>query len=116
MESFSGFTEQPVEIEVEKGRWFNSAMQSNLSDASHKRWGKTAVLLSMTVLVFLMNVAVMTMVYKVSVQELQLVKIGVMDASLRVIDSKVYMALIAGTVAEVSALFLIIIKSLFKDA
>ena len=114
MDSISGFAERTVE--VDKGKWFNNVMASSLSDANHKRWGKSAVLLTMTALVFLMNIAVIFIIYKVSEQELQLVTDGVMDASLRVIDSKVYMALIGGTVAEVSALFFIIVKSLFKDA
>lgn len=114
MGSVSGFTEHAVEID--KGKWFNNVMASSLSDANHKRWGKSAVLLVMTGLVFLMNVAVIFIIHKVSAQELFLVEKGVMDASLRVIDSKVYIALIGGTVAEVSALFFIIVKSLFKDA
>ncbi len=38
-----------------------------------------------------------------------------MQADARTVTTSVYLALIAGTVAEVSALFLIIVKSVFKN-
>lgn len=85
------------------------------SDATHKRWGKTVVVLGMTALVCAMNFFVIDLISDVSNQEMILIEKKALDASLRAIDSKVYLALIAGTVAEVSALFFIILKSMFKE-
>lgn len=84
-------------------------------DATHKRWEKTVVILVMTALVCVMNFFVVNLISDVSAQEMLLIEKKSLDASLRAIDSKVYMALIAGTVAEVSALFFIILKSMFKE-
>ena len=48
-------------------------------------------------------------------EELSLIRSGFMRADERTVTTSVYLALIAGTVAEVSALFLIIVKSVFKN-
>ncbi|MNJ33277.1 hypothetical protein D3C77_279590 [compost metagenome] len=112
MDSLEGFKEGSATV-IDNSTW--EIKIKNL-DAIHKRWEKTIVILSMTILVGVMNISVINLISHVSGQEMELVGKKIMDASNRTIDSKVYMALIAGTVAEVSALFLIILKSLFKDA
>ncbi|WP_165475655.1 hypothetical protein, partial [Klebsiella quasipneumoniae] len=81
----------------------------------HTRWTKSGVTLAMTILVAVMNWMVISMLYHVVDEELSLIRSGFMQADARTVTTSVYLALIAGTVAEVSALFLIIVKSVFKN-
>ncbi|MEY5334005.1 hypothetical protein WI795_24405, partial [Salmonella enterica subsp. enterica serovar Corvallis] len=48
--------------------------------------------------------------------EMHMISMGVLPAENRTVTTDVYLALIAGTVAEVSALFFIIVKSMFKSS
>ncbi|WP_206670478.1 hypothetical protein, partial [Escherichia coli] len=85
------------------------------ADRRHLRWTKSGVTLAMTILVAVMNWMVISMLYHVVDEELSLIRSGFMQADARTVTTSVYLALIAGTVAEVSALFLIIVKSVFKN-
>lgn len=89
--------------------------KDGLADSKSHRVNRTVVTLVMTVLVAAMNLAVFWLVAHVAMVELDLVKAKEIVSVDRVIDSKVYMALIAGTIAEVSALFVIILRSTFKS-
>lgn len=85
-----------------------------MADAKNVRFNKTVVILSMTILVTLTNLLVMGLIFYASLSEVELLKEKIITGSDRIIDGKVYLALIGGTVAEVSAVFIIILKSLFK--
>lgn len=108
--SFDGFTEVPVVLEIKD--YLHAADEK---DRSHLRWGKTIVTLVLTLLTAGMNFYVINMVQSIATIELYLVSTGKLAGADRVIDSTVYLALIAGTVAEVSALFFIVVKSMFKE-
>ncbi|HIA5397336.1 TPA: hypothetical protein ACWQUB_004611 [Salmonella enterica] len=85
------------------------------ADRRHLRWSKTGVTFAMTVVVALMNWMVIDMLGTVVNQEMHMISMGVLPAENRTVTTDVYLALIAGTVAEVSALFFIIVKSMFKN-
>jgi hypothetical protein len=108
--SIDGFTEVPVTLDVKK--YVASAEEK---DRSHLRWGKTAVTLTLTFLIAGMNFYVIHMVQNIACSELHLVELGKISGADRIIDGKVYLSLIAGTVAEVSALFFIVVKAMFKE-
>jgi len=84
-------------------------------DKSHARWGRTGITIAMTTLVFVMNLIVVGMVFYIAMAEHSAVLSGAMTAESKSVNSSVFLALIAGTVAEVSALLIIIIKSLFNS-
>ncbi|WP_439232753.1 hypothetical protein [Klebsiella pneumoniae] len=85
------------------------------ADRRHLRWSKTGVTVAMTLIVALMNWMVIDMLGMVVQQEMHMIAMGVLPAENRTVTTEVYLALIAGTVAEVSALFFIIVKSMFKN-
>ncbi|HCD1449359.1 TPA: hypothetical protein NBH42_005202 [Klebsiella pneumoniae] len=85
------------------------------ADRRHLRWSKTGVTVAMTLIVALMNWMVIDMLGMVVQQEMHMISMGVLPAENRTVTTEVYLALIAGTVAEVSALFFIIVKSMFKN-
>lgn len=109
-DSLDGFTEVPVVVGIDK-----YLHASDEKDRSHLRWGKTIVTLVLTLLTAGMNFYVINMVQSIATTELYLISTGTLTGADRVIDSTVYLALIAGTVAEVSALFFIVVKSMFKE-
>ncbi|MBJ3043777.1 hypothetical protein JGB31_23985 [Salmonella enterica subsp. enterica serovar Typhimurium] len=86
------------------------------ADRRHLRWSKTGVTFAMTVVVALMNWMVIDMLGTVVQQEMHMISMGVLPAENRTVTTDVYLALIAGTAAEVSALFFIIVKSMFKSS
>ena len=116
-EPLDGFTEGDTQKEKQKVKqpkpFFNDVEES--ADRRHLRWTKSGVTLAMTILVAVMNWMVISMLYHVLDEELSLIRSGFMRADERTVTTSVYLALIAGTVAEVSALFLIIVKSVFKN-
>ncbi len=116
-DSLDGFTEGDTQKEKQKVKqpkpFFNDVEES--ADRRHLRWTKSGVTLAMTILVAVMNWMVISMLYHVLDEELSLIRSGFMRADERTVTTSVYLALIAGTVAEVSALFLIIVKSVFKN-
>ena len=115
VDSVAGFTE--VAAKVNKAKWSDLEVRqvdSILSDSRHQRWIKSIVTGVMTILVAVMNCAVVYLIYKVAMSEIDLLRSSEKSID-RMIDGKVYMALIAGTVAEVSALFFIIVRSTFKQ-
>ncbi|MBM9322978.1 hypothetical protein RCL36_24170 [Salmonella enterica subsp. enterica serovar 1,4,[5],12:i:-] len=116
-DSLDGFTEGDTQKEKQKVKqpkpFFNDVEES--ADRRHLRWTKSGVTLAMTILVAVMNWMVISMLYHVLDEELSLIRSGFMRADERTVTTGVYLALIAGTVAEVSALFLIIVKSVFKN-
>lgn len=116
-DSLDGFTEGDTQKEKQKVKqpkpFFNDVEES--ADRRHLRWTKSGVTLAMTILVAVMNWMVISMLYHVLDEELSLIRSGFMRAEERTVTTSVYLALIAGTVAEVSALFLIIVKSVFKN-
>ncbi|HEL5858497.1 TPA: hypothetical protein UOR21_004623 [Escherichia coli] len=116
-DSLDGFTEGDTQKEKQKVKqpkpFFNDVEGS--ADRRHLRWTKSGVTLAMTILVAVMNWMVISMLYHVLDEELSLIRSGFMRADERTVTTSVYLALIAGTVAEVSALFLIIVKSVFKN-
>lgn len=85
------------------------------ADRRHQRWAKTGVTIAMTLVVALMNWMVIDMLNSVVQQEMHMILMGSLPADNRTVTTEVYLALIAGTVAEVSALFFIIVKSMFKN-
>jgi len=74
----------------------------------------SVVTIAMTILVASMNWVVVDMLNHVIDEEMRLIRSGFMRPEDRSITTGVFMALIGGTVAEVSALFFIIVKSMFK--
>ncbi|EPY5257628.1 hypothetical protein, partial [Klebsiella pneumoniae] len=115
-DSLDGFTEGDTSKEkqaVKQPKKFFSDVDE--ADRRHLRWTKSGVTLAMTILVAVMNWMVISMLYHVVDEELSLIRSGFMQADARTVTTSVYLALIAGTVAEVSALFLIIVKSVFKN-
>lgn len=116
-DSLDGFTEGDTPQEKQRVKqpksFFNDVEES--ADRRHLRWTKSGVTLAMTILVAVMNWMVISMLYHVVDEELLLIRSGFMQADARTVTTSVYLALIAGTVAEVSALFLIIVKSVFKN-
>ncbi|MGP1047297.1 hypothetical protein ACJ8M3_24695 [Serratia sp. CY55921] len=112
-ESYEGFTEKTGKVR-EKVFVTGVTVEEEVSDRRHLRWTKTIVTLGMAVLVAFMNWGVVDMLNHVIDEELRLIRSGFMRAEDRSITTGVYMALIGGTVAEVSALFFIIVKSMFK--
>ncbi|HAV7019142.1 TPA: hypothetical protein JJJ13_24710, partial [Salmonella enterica subsp. enterica serovar Typhimurium] len=116
-DSLDGFTDGDTQKEKQKVKqpkpFFNDVEES--ADRRHLRWTKSGVTLAMTILVAVMNWMVISMLYHVLDEELSLIRSGFMRADERTVTTSVYLALIAGTVAEVSALFLIIVKSVFKN-
>ncbi|NBV76291.1 MAG: hypothetical protein EBR59_10160 [Methylococcaceae bacterium] len=116
-DSLDGFTEGDTPQEKQRVKqpksFFNDVEES--ADRRHLRWTKSGVTLAMTILVAVMNWMVISMLYHVVDEELSLIRSGFMQADARTVTTSVYLALIAGTVAEVSALFLIIVKSVFKN-
>ncbi|MCV5532574.1 hypothetical protein OFN26_28225, partial [Escherichia coli] len=110
-DSLDGFTEGDTQKEKQKVKqpkpFFNDVEES--ADRRHLRWTKSGVTLAMTILVAVMNWMVISMLYHVLDEELSLIRSGFMRADERTVTTSVYLALIAGTVAEVSALFLIIV-------
>ncbi|MBZ0060718.1 hypothetical protein [Leclercia barmai] len=120
--SLADFTEVKNTQPFDKKEFISEMLvKEDVADRQHSRrnksidvWSKTIVTLVMTVLVVVMNWYVVDMVNNVINQEIELIKSKVMLASERSITTGVFMALIGGTVAEVSALFFIIVKSIFK--
>lgn len=116
-DSFEGFTE----VTREHPKAFKKDFISHLligeetADRQHLRWTKTCVTIVMTLLVVSMNWMVVSMLNYVIDEEIHLIRTGFMKPEERSITTGVYMALIGGTVAEVSALFFIIVKSMFKS-
>ena len=116
-DSLDGFTEGDTSKEkqaVKQPTKFCSDVDDS-ADRRPLRWTKSGVTLAMTILVAVMNWMVISMLYHVVDEELSLIRSGFMQADARTVTTSVYLALIAGTVAEVSALFLIIVKSVFKN-
>ncbi|WP_159182814.1 hypothetical protein [Escherichia coli] len=116
-DSLDGFTEGDTSKEkqaVKQPKKFFSDVDDS-ADRRHLRWTKSGVTLAMTILVAVMNWMVISMLYHVVDEELSLIRSGFMQADARTVTTSFYLALIPGTVAEVSALFLIIVKSVFKN-
>lgn len=114
-ESFDGFTEV-VSSRSKKEFISNFLLGEESRDRQHLRWTKTSVTAVMTILVVCMNWMVVSMLNHVIDEEIHLIRNGFMKPEERSITTGVYMALIGGTVAEVSALFFIIVKSMFKSS
>lgn len=115
--TIDGFTEVANRQNSAERKEFISHIQvvQEAADRQHLRWIKTGVTLVMTLLVACMNWMVVSMLNHVIDEEIELIRHGLMKAGDRSITTGVYMALIGGTVAEVSALFFIIVKSMFKN-
>jgi len=88
--------------------------RENVADRRHLRWTKSVVTIAMTTLIGVMNWLVVQMLNSVVNEEMRLISLGLLPPTDRTVTTSVYLALIAGTVAEVSALFFIIVKSMFK--
>lgn len=116
-DSFEGFTEVIREQTKALKKEFISQLLivEETADRQHLRWTKTCVTIVMTLLVVSMNWMVVSMLNHVIDEEIHLIRTGFMKPEERSITTGVYMALIGGTVAEVSALFFIIVKSMFKS-
>jgi len=110
-----GFEEAQGERELRPKNFFGNMTQEDLADRRHLRWAKTGVTIAMTLVVALMNWMVIDMLSSVVTQEMHMISMGTLPPENRTVTTSVYLALIAGTVAEVSALFFIIVKSMFKN-
>lgn len=84
-------------------------------DNTHSRWRKNIISLFLVLLVCVMNGSVMFLLYQMMSQEFTLIDEGKLEPSLRVVNDKVVLALIGGTVAQVSALLVIAVKSIFQN-
>ncbi len=111
-----GFSDATGEKELVVKNFIGPVMAAEeRADRRHLRWSKTGVTVAMTLIVALMNWMVIDMLGMVVQQEMHMISMGVLPAENRTVTTEVYLALIAGTVAEVSALFFIIVKSMFKN-
>ena len=115
----SGFTDvgaknpKPV---LEPKNFLNTLMAAEeKADRRHLRWSKSGVTFAMTAVVALMNWMVIDMLNNVVEQEMHMIAMGSLPPGDRTVTTGVYLALIGGTVAEVSALFFIIVKSMFRQ-
>jgi len=115
-DAFDGFEEAKPVKEFKLKDFVGPIMaREDQADRRHLRWGKTVVTISMTVVVALMNWMVIDMLSSVVHEEMHMISMGTLPAEHRTVTTNVYLALIGGTVAEVSALFFIIVKSMFKN-
>jgi len=69
----------------------------------------------MTLLVFIMNIAVVAMIYRIAMAELDLIGQKLLPAESRQVTTTIYGALIAGTVAEVAGIMYVIVKYIFRS-
>ncbi|HCE4735548.1 TPA: hypothetical protein NGU80_004754 [Vibrio parahaemolyticus] len=111
-ESLSDFEEaQGVGFEAKN---FVDNIQDD-KDREHSRIRKNIVTISLIILVIVMNSVVVCMIWHVVDVELSLISEKSLNPENRIVTDKVILALIGGTVAQVSALFLIAVKSIFND-
>lgn len=110
-----GFEETDGQRVLQPKDFVGNMTREDLADRRHLRWAKTGVTIAMTLVVALMNWMVIDMLSSVVTQEMHMISMGVLPPENRTVTTSVYLALIAGTVAEVSALFFIIVKSMFKN-
>lgn len=83
-------------------------------DRTHDRWRKTIVTLALVLLVAAMNWFVIDIVQEILQMDAELLKSKDIQAADRIVTESVILSLIGGTVAQVSALFLIAVKSIFS--
>lgn len=83
-------------------------------DRTHDRWRKTIVTLALVLLVAAMNWFVIDIVQGILLIDSELLKEKHIAPENRIITEAVILSLIGGTVAQVSALFLIAVKSIFS--
>lgn len=83
-------------------------------DRTHDRWRKTIVTLALVLLVAAMNWFVIDIVQNILQMDSELLKDKHIQPSDRIVTESVILSLIGGTVAQVSALFLIAVKSIFS--
>ncbi|HBC3849626.1 TPA: hypothetical protein KD862_003580 [Vibrio cholerae] len=96
-----------------KPKNFVEDVQSS-KDRAHDRWRKTLVTLALVVLVAVMNWFVIDIVQKILEIDKYLLEKKAIEMSGRIVTENVLLALIGGTVAQVSALFIIAVKSIFS--
>lgn len=113
-DSADGFKEVEVKKEP-KGFISHLETEELVKGKKHLRWNRTVVTLVMVGLVVYMNSMVLSNIDDIARVELSMIAEGKLNHADRVINSSIYLALIGGTVAEVSALLVIIFKSLFKN-
>lgn len=83
-------------------------------DRTHDRWRKTIVTLALVLLVAAMNWFVIDIVQSILLMDADLLKEKHIQPEDRIVTESVILSLIGGTVAQVSALFLIAVKSIFS--
>lgn len=110
-----GFSERNPPVDFVPKEFVGPVSREDQADRRHLRWSKTVVTISMTIVVALMNWMVIDMLNMVVAQEMHMISMGSLPPENRTVTTGVYLALIGGTVAEVSALFFIIVKNMFKN-
>lgn len=85
------------------------------SMVNHHNWNKTILSVGLLLLVVLMNYSVISLISHISKDEILLLFSGKIEGSDRAVGSSILMALIGGTVAEVSALLFIVVKWFFPQ-
>lgn len=84
-------------------------------DGKTKRQLRTHVAWGMLFLIISVNAAIIFIVYKLMYIDAALLINGSIKSSDRVIDSKAVLSLIAGSVTQVAAMFMFVVKFLFAE-
>lgn len=112
-ESLNDFNEPQVNLGVKTPKDFVEGVQYE-KDRTHDRWRKTLVTLALVVLVAAMNWFVIDIVQDILQSDSDLLAKKLINAEGRIVTTEVLLALIGGTVAQVSALLVIAVKSIFS--
>lgn len=111
--TFDGFDEEePQEVDPND---FISRLSEEVEDGKNKRTLRTVVAVLMLILIIFVNAAVIFIVYKLMYIDAALLIGGSIKSSDRVIDSKAVLSLIAGSVTQVAAMFMFVVKFLFVE-
>ncbi|MGY3883884.1 hypothetical protein [Aeromonas veronii] len=95
--------------------YINEVESEEAKDGKTKRRLRTHVAWGMLSLIFIVNAAVIFIVYKMMYIDAALLIDKAIKSSDRVIDSKAVLSLIAGSVTQVAAMFVFVVKFLFAE-
>lgn len=113
--SFSGFSKVGSMFLGGTDWIVNEKEKLILSAANHQKWNKTILCIGLLFLVSLMNYFVLHLIGEIAHFEISLLYSGKLPPDSRVVDSSIFISLITGTVAEVSALLFIVVKWFFPQ-
>lgn len=112
--TFDGFDEEEPQ-EVNPENFISRFSSEEVEDGKNKRTLRTVVALLMSLLIIFVNAAVIFIVYKLMYIDAALLIGGSIKSSDRVVDSKAVLSLIAGSVTQVAAMFMFVVKFLFAE-